>query len=159
MVKNDDNEHPTLLDMIKSRFCKEKEEKVPAKPKRTVKTIETLEEKRIAYYAGIENTNANVISQMLLDIGATETALPRKNKLCGLSILADNKTLAFKKAGAIFLEAYDAGAEVLIVENEACYEMMESNFSKIENVLGRKLIGLELILAEDFVTQISKVQA
>jgi len=159
MVKSDDNEHPTLLDMIKSRFCKEKEEKVMPKVKRTAKTIEALEEKNVAYYAGAQSDNENVISQMLLDMGSKEVQLSRKNKLCGLTLLDDNKTLALKKAGDIVLEAFDASAEVLVVEEKACYEMFTKNFSKIENLLGRKLIGIEIILAEDFATQVSTVEA
>ena len=159
MLKTEENEHPTLLDMIKNRFCKEKEEKVLTKAKRTAKTIEGLQDKHIAYYAGTKSDNENVISQIILDMGTKEIHFSRKNKLSGVSIVADNKTLALKKAGTTLLEAYDAGAEVLVVENEACYEMFNKHFSAIEHLIGRKMIGLELILAEDFVTQASSVAA
>ena len=92
-------------------------------------------------------------------MGTNEVQIARKNKLSGLSILADNKDLALKKAGTTLLEAYDNGAEVLVVEDEASYEMFVDHFSEIENVIGRKIIGLELISAEDFVAQASKVAA
>lgn len=159
MVKNDDNEHPSLLDMIKNRFCKEKEEKVVTKAKRATKTIEDLQDKHIAYYAGKQNENENIISQIILDMGTKEVVIARKYKLSGASLFADNKALALKKAGTTLLEAYDAGAEVLVVENEACYEMFADNFAEIENIMGRKMIGLELISSEDFVAQASTVAA
>jgi hypothetical protein len=159
MVKSDDNVHPSLLDMIKERFCKEKEEKVATKTQRATKTIEDLQNKHIAYYAGVQSDNENVISQIILDMDTKEVNISRKNKLSGLSILADNKALALKKAGTTLLEAYDMGAEVVVVENEACYEMFEEYFSDIENVVGRKMIGLDIISAEDFVAQASTVAA
>ena len=159
MVKTDENNHPSLLDMIKNRFSKEKEEKVVTKAKRVAKTIDALQDKHIAYYAGVKSDNENVISQIILDMGTKEVTIPRKNKLSGVSILTDNKALALKKAGTTLLEAYDMGAEVLVVENEACYEMFANNFSTIENIVGRKMIGLEIISAEDFVSQASTVEA
>ncbi|HFD14461.1 MAG TPA: hypothetical protein ENJ34_04065 [Epsilonproteobacteria bacterium] len=158
MAKKDENEHPSLLDMMKNRFCKEKEEKVVSKAKRTIKNIEDLERKHIAYYAGLKNENENVISQIILDMETKEVSITRKNKLSGVSIFEDNKTLALKKAGTTMLEAYDTGAEVLVVENEACYEMFENNFAQIEKVVGRKMIGLEIISADDFVAQASTVE-
>jgi len=159
MMNSDDNEHPSLLDMIKERFCKEKEEKVVTKTKRAAKAIEDLQDKHIAYYAGVKSDNENVISQIILDMGTKEVTIPRKNKLSGVSIFTDNKVLALKKAGTTLLEAYDRGAEVLVVENEACYEMFAKHFSTIENIVGRKMIGLEIISAEDFVAQASTVEA
>jgi len=159
MVKNDEHEYPSLLDMIKSRFGMESKKKAETQAKRETKIIENLQDKNIAYYAGKENKNENVISQIILDMGTNEVQIDRKNKLSGLSILADNKDLALKKAGTTLLEAYDTGAEVLVVEDEASYEMFVDYFSEIENVVGRKIIGLELIFAEDFVAQASKVAA
>ena len=158
MAKRDENEHPSLLDMMKNRFYKDKEEKVVSKAKRAAKTIEALERKHIAYYAGLKNENENVISQIILDMDTKEVSITRKNKLSGVSIFEDNKTLALKKAGTTMLEAYDTGAEVLVIENEACYEMFENNFTQIEKVVGRKMIGLEIISAEDFVAQASTVE-
>jgi len=158
MVKSKKNEHPSLLDMILDRFGMEIEKKSIVKPKRATKTIEDLHDKSIAYYAGREYKNEHIISQIILDMDTKEIPNARKNKLSGLSLLADNKTLALKKAGTTLLDAYDAGAEVVVVENEACYKMFEKHFSDIENVVGRKMGGLELISAEDFVIQASTVK-
>ena len=159
MVKSDENDHPSLFDMIKNRFCKEKEEKVLAQTSRTMKTVDGLQDRHIAYYAGLNGTNENVISQIILDMGTKEVLLARKNKLSGASILSDNKDLALKKAGAILLDAYDSGAEVLVVEDEATYEMLKLHFKEIENVLGRKLRGLEILLSEDFVANVATTEA
>ena len=160
MLKNDENDHPSLMDMIKSRFATGKEKNpVEKKPARTAKSIENIQDKTIAYYAGIKQENDSVISEIIEAMGAKEVHFSRKHKLSGLSILQDNKILALKKAGATLLDAYDSGAEVLVVEDEACYEMFESNFSAIENVIGRKMKDLELILAKDFVAQANTVSA
>jgi succinate dehydrogenase/fumarate reductase-like Fe-S protein len=159
MAKKDENEHPSLMELIKNRLGIEKEEKVVVKTKRAAKKVDDIENKYIAYYAGVKRDNEDVISQIIADLGAKEVTIARKNKLSGLSILEDNKTLALKKAGATLLEAYDAGAEVLVVENEACYEMFVTYFKEIENVVGRKIIGLELLSAEDFAAQVSTVNA
>ena len=158
MVKNDEDDHPSLLDMIKSRFCKEKEEKVSTKAAKQAKTIEDLAQKQIAYYAGPHSEHENVISQIMIDMDINEVVISRKNKRSGSSLLEDNKSLALKKAGVILLEAFDTGAEAVIIEDEASYEMCEKHFKEIEKILGRQMIGLELISSEDFVTQVSSVE-
>ena len=159
MAKKDKNEHPSLLELIKNRFCTEKEAKEVIVTKRAAKTIEDLQDKHIAYYAGVKSDNENVISQIIADLGTKEVTIARKNKLSGVSIFSDNKALALKKAGTTLLEAYDKGAEVLVIENEACYEMFVTHFKEIENVVGRKMIGLEIILSEDFAAQVTTVDA
>ncbi len=159
MAKSDDNEYPSILDMIKNRFCTKKEEKTLTKPTRKAQTIEALEDKTIAYYAGLDTDNETNISKLIVDMGTKEIRMSRKNKLSGVSILADNKALALKKAGTTLLDAYDAGAEVLIVEDEASYDMFITHFKSIENIIGRKMIGLELLLAKDFITQSNMIEA
>ena len=161
MSKSDESDaYPSLMDMIKNRLGVEKKEpKVTVKKKRDAKTIEGLENKTIAYYAGIKRDNEKVISQIISDLETREINITRKNKRCGLSILKDNKRLALKKAGAILLEAYDTGAEVLVVENETYYEMFEDHFQEIEKTVGRKIIGLELLSIEDFISQVRTLNA
>jgi len=159
MAKKDENEHPSLMEIIKNSLGLEKEDKVAVESKRAVKMIDDIDNTYIAYYAGGKSDNENVISQIIADLETKEVTIARKNKLSGLSILEDNKTLALKKAGATLLEAYDAGAEVLVVENEACYVMFETYFKEIEAVMGRKMIGLDLISSEDFASQIQTVNA
>lgn len=160
MVKNaNENEHPSLLDMIKARLGMQREPKEaqPVKRERTVKHIENLSQKRIAYHAGLSTSDSFRLLTEELEIHAVKA--DRTHKLSGLSILEDNPTLAFKKAGATLLNAFDAGAEVLVVENPATYDMFVNHFSKIEKTVGRKMIGLELITTANFVQQLSAIEA
>lgn len=159
MVQTPDNEHPSLLEMIKARFCSEKEEKVETKPARTAVSIENLPEKRIAYCAGTATGNEADISKSIASLGSTEVSIERRNKLLGYTLLKENKVLALTKAGTTLLEAYDAGAEVLLIEDEASYDMIAKHFAQIENIMGRKMRGLELQLASDFLAQTSKAAA
>ena len=158
MVKSSDNEHPSLLEMIKERFMKTTDAPIPKKEvKRESITIEGLVEKQIAYYAG--NSDNTAMYQLLEKSNIATVSFSRAHKLSGLSIVDDNKTLAFMKAGTTLLEAFDAGAEVVVIEDNATYDMMQNNFSTIENTIGRKMIGLELITAEDFMVQLDTVNA
>jgi len=160
MTKNDDSAHtPSLLDMIKSKFFKNKQDIESLEKTNTItdKTIDNLEEKNIAYNAGITKERKKLISQMIIDIGAKEINTKRVHKLSGLSLLKENKNLAYKKAGATLLDAYDSGAEVLIIEDTETYNMIEMHFSEIENTIGRKIIGLEIISSNDFIAQSSTI--
>ena len=49
----------------------------------------------------------------------------------------------------ILLDALDSGADVLIVENRADYEMFTKNLKAIESGIGRD-IKLKIVLASDF---------
>jgi hypothetical protein len=162
MIKNDDNasDEFSLLERIKARFGNQ-EEKIAStfstkqNPNHT--KIDNITDKRVAYYAGnIDNT---AMYQLLEESDITTINFSREHKLAGLSILEDNPTLAFKKAGVTLLDAFDSGAEVVVIEDNAMYDMMKNHFSTIEGVIGRKMIGLELISAEDFVEQLSTITA
>jgi hypothetical protein len=159
MVKDNSSEHPSLLDMIKSRFFNTKEEAKNSKPKTQRNTIEIkdIEAKQVAYYAG-NSKNTDVLEQ-ISNRGMASVNFSRTHKLSGVTLIEDNKNLAFKKAGATLLDAFDAGAEVLIVEDEASYMMFKKYFKAIENTIGRKIIGLELISSKDFMTQTNIISA
>ncbi|NOR56119.1 MAG: hypothetical protein GQ531_07900 [Sulfurovum sp.] len=159
MTQTSDNEHPSLMEMIKERFCSKKEEKVVEKPTRTALSIENLQDKRIAYCAGTNTDNESTISEIITSFDSKEVCITRRNKLLGASLLNDNKTLALTKAGTTLLEAYDNGAEVLVIEDEASYDMIAKHFADIENVMGRKMRGLEVQLSSNFVAQAAKVAA
>lgn len=149
-------EGPSLCAQLISRFSKKEEKEVEVVvPKRAVETIENLEEKQVAHYYGSASHEA--IHKLIAELGMRGIHFPRANKLSGLSLLDDNKGLAFKKAGAIILNAFDAGAEVLIVEDVDVLDMFKNNFAAIEKTVGREIIGLELISAEDFIAQVSTV--
>lgn len=146
---------PSLCSKLIARFSKKKEE--AAAPKRAAETIDDLGSKQVAHYFGLGSHSA--MHELIREKGMKGIHFSRANKLCGLGILEDNKELAFKKAGAILLDAFDRGAEVLVVEDPAALDMFKKHFSAIENTVGRKMIGLELILAEDFVAQVNAVEA
>ena len=148
----------SLIERIKARFTEEKKTSVKQTPlpqKRTPVQIENIREKRVAYYAGASDNKG--VYQLLKASGMDTIDFSRAHKLSGVTLLADNKRLAFKKAGATLLDAFDAGAEVLIIEDNATYDMMQKYFSRIENVIGREIMGLELIRAEDFILQLESL--
>jgi len=157
LAKNDDNdEHPSLLDIIKASFSNKKDEKdekiILAKPRVDVE-VEALEEKHIAYYAGTHTGNERNISKAIKSLGTKEIHFSRKHKLSGLSIVQENKKLALHKAGATLLDACDAGAEVLVIEDEETFDMFQRYFSDIEKTIGRKINDLELTTAKGFILQ------
>ncbi len=153
MVKPE--EGPSLCARLMERFSKKEAE--VAVPKRAAETIENLEEKQIAHYHGPASHDS--IHKLIADRGMKGVHFSRSGKLAGLGILEENKDLAFKKAGAILLDAYDHGAEVLVVEDIDVLDMFKKNFSAIEKTIGRKMIGLELISANDFVSQLNSIAA
>ena len=150
---------PSLCSQIIAHFTKkEKEEaKAPVPVPRKRITIKDLEEKQVAHYAGLASHAQ--MHAFIAEKGMKGIHFSRAHKLSGLSLLDDNRELAFKKAGATLLDAYDAGAEVIIVEDPAVLDMFINNFSSIENTIGRKMIGLELLSTEDFMAQFSTVAA
>jgi len=154
MSKEEPNDAPSLLDMFKEKFCKEKESNKNSKEsdivERNIKNIEDLEDKYIAYYPG---NSTKTITTIIDSLGAVEKSFSRAHKLSGASILEDNKTLALKKAGTTLLDAYDSGVELLVVEDEASYKMFTSEFKNIEKIVGRKMINFELLFIEDFMAQ------
>ena len=150
---------PSLCSKFMTRFFHKNEEKQesPTTIERRFTTIENLNEKQVAYYAGPRGqTDMHIY---ISHAGLKEIHFSRSHKRSGLSILKENKHLAFKKAGATLLDAYDAGAEVMIVEDFEVYTMFLENFSQIEKVVGRKMIGLELIGSKDFMAQINSITA
>jgi hypothetical protein len=162
MLTHDDNEHPSLLDMLRTRFGKAKgnqENNIVLQKPRVDKDVEALEYKHIAYYAATYSRNEAKISQLIRGLGTKEVHFSRKNKLSGLSLLKDNKNLALQKAGATLLDAYDSGAEVLVVEDEACLEMFQTYFKQIEKTVGRKMQDLDLISAKGFILQSQAITA
>ncbi len=148
---------PSLCSLLIARFTKKEEEetKTPAPLTRKSITIEDLEEKHVAHYAGLASHDA--MHALIGKMGLNGIHFPRAHKLSGLALLEDNKDLAFKKAGATLLDAFDAGAEVLVVEDVDLLDMFMENFSSIEKTIGRKMIGLELMSTEDFMKQVSPV--
>jgi len=117
-----------------------------------------IENRQIAYYAGLANDNSNTINEKIMQSNSKVINFSRANKLSGLSLLEDNKTLAYKKAAATLLDALDMGAEVLIVEEQKLFDMFKNNLESIVKTIGRD-IDMELISAKDFITQTNLIAA
>ncbi|MDQ7047000.1 MAG: hypothetical protein Q9M39_05055 [Sulfurovum sp.] len=148
---------PSLCSQLIAKFFKKEQEETeaptPIVRKRII--IENLREKQVAHYAGLASHDE--MHALIAKMGMKEIHFSRAHKLSGLAILDDNKDLALKKAGATLLDAYDSGAEVLVVEDVDVLDMFIENFSSIEKIIGRKIIGLELMPTEDFMAQVSTV--
>lgn len=150
---------PSLCSQLMSRFLQkdQKDQSITTPLKRDKRIIETIDTKRIAHYTGLASHIE--MHTFIAQSGLKEVHFTRSHKLSGLSILEDNKELALKKAGTTLLDAYDSGVEVLVVEDNATLDMFLKYFPEIENRVGRKMIGLELISSEDFITQLTPLPA
>ncbi len=143
---------PSFMDKLAIRLAEKtdallkKEEKEP--------TVVSVEGKQIAYYAGAVTENMESVTQKI----EKPISFSRVQKLSGLSLLNDSPKLAYTKAGTTLLDALDSGAQVLIVEEQEVYEMFKNNFKAIETTMGRD-IDLELISTEDFLSQVSSIEA
>ncbi|MDD2450793.1 MAG: hypothetical protein PHU67_02640 [Sulfurovum sp.] len=138
----------TLLAKLTGKGKKEEEKAAPQK--RVPQTIGTIAGKKTAYYSGMDVINSTMIED-IQKAGAKAVRFERETKGSGTTLLEDNRRLALTKAGTNLLDAFDHGAEVLIVENEDDFEMFTKHHKEIESVMGRE-IGLEFILASDFLS-------
>lgn len=147
MVKPSETDTPSFMDMLSTRFAEKKaaflkkEEKEP--------TVVSIEGKQIAYYAGAVTGNTDSINEKIIKADSKVVSFSRASKLSGLSLLEDNKTLAYTKAATTLLDALDSGAQLLIVEEQEVHDMFKNNFANIEKTIGRD-IDLELISSADF---------
>jgi succinate dehydrogenase/fumarate reductase-like Fe-S protein len=139
----DEENPPSLCSRIGSIFSKKETTNIKAyTSKRTAKKTDVLTAKQVGYYGG--NAKATEIK---------EISFSKSNKLCGLGVLNKNKDLALTKAGAILLDAYDSGVEVLVVEDINALAMFRKYFSAIEKRTGREMKDLVLISADEFMAQ------
>ncbi len=156
MVKPSETDTPSFMDTIATRFTEKKDAFLKKEEKED--TVVNIEGKQIAYYAGSVAGKTADIHEKITQEDSKIISFSRVNKLSGLSLLEDNKTLAYTKAATTLLDALDSGAQVLIVEKKEVYDMFRNNFADIEKTIGRD-IDLELISAEDFITQTTSVEA
>ena len=146
LIKPEKGRSPlAFLMSIFSKPKKEASENEMIQNNRKAILIEDLEDKTISFYGKSVEASQRVFN------------ISRAHKLAGLGIIDDNRTLALHKAGAILLEAYDAGVEVLVVEDIAILDMFLKHFKEIESTIGRKMIGLELMSTDDFVAQMHHI--
>ena len=139
---------PSLLAKLMHKFINSND----SMPKREVVTVENLENKHVAYYAG--SCSNSLVKDAISNSAVREIIFSRSHKLSGDSLMQHSKNMAMQKAGATLLDAFDSGAEVLVVEDINTLDMFNKEFKHIENSVGRK-IRLELISSEDFLKQTS----
>ncbi|MEA3490766.1 MAG: hypothetical protein U9R27_02610 [Campylobacterota bacterium] len=142
------HKNPSIIDNLVVQFT-EKKDKLLKKEEREP-AFETVEGKQIAYYAGAVTGNRESMYDKIAKANSTVVPFSRANKLSGLSIIDENKTLAYTKAATTLLDALDSGAQVLIVEEQKAYDMFRKNLNDMEKTIGRD-IRLELISSEDFI--------
>ncbi len=152
MVKPSETDTPSFMDTLTTRFAEKKDAFL--KKEKEEPTVVTVEGKQIAYYAGAVTGKTESMHEKIENL----VLFSRANKFSGLSLLEDSQQLAYTKAGTTLLDALDSGAQVLIVEEQEVYEMFNDHFADIEKTMGRD-IDLELITAEDFLTQTTSVEA
>ena len=138
---------PSFMDNLAARFTEKKDAYLKKEEEKT--TVVSIEGKQIAYYAGTVTGKTDSMHQKIIQADSKVVSFSRANKLSGLSLLEDNKTLAYTKAATTLLDALDSGAQVLIVEEQEVYDMFKNNFANIEKTIGRD-IDLELISSADF---------
>jgi len=148
MVKS--SKEASIVDAIASHFASKKDEFFKKDELEIV--ADNIEGKQIAYYAGAVQGKKDSINEKILHVGSKVVSFSRENRLSGLSIIEDNKTLALTKAATTLLDALDSAAEVLVVEEKDVYNMFKKNFANMEKTLGRD-IDLKLILAKDFLAK------
>jgi len=156
MVKAPKLDNPSLMDKLAARFSEKKDDFL--KKEKEEPTVVTVEGKQIAYYAGAVTGKTADMHEKIVQADSKVVSFSRANKLSGLSLLEDNRQLAYTKAATTLLDALDSGAQVLIVEEQELFDMFTNRLSALEKTIGRD-IDIELISAEDFIAQVNTVEA
>jgi len=103
-----------------------------------------FEDFHVAFYAGsfeCENLEEvqNEAENLLTAIGAKVVKFASAGSSDGFDIVAANSTIAYKKAGNIVLDAYDSGAEILVVDSKESHFMMDQLVKKCACETGRDI--------------------
>jgi succinate dehydrogenase/fumarate reductase-like Fe-S protein len=98
----------------------------------------------VAFYAGSFDCDAlvevNKEAQNLLSaLGANVVNFASSDDADGFDIAPYNENIAFKKAGNIALDAFDSGADILVVDNRESHFMMDQSVKKCEKATGRDI--------------------
>ena len=104
----------------------------------------SFEDFQVAFYVGsFECENLSEVQseaeKLLTAIGAKVVKFARTDSADGFDIVHSNSAIAYKKAGNIALDAYDSGAEILVVDNKESHFMMDQLVKKCECETGRDI--------------------
>ncbi len=104
-----------------------------------IPTLESLKDINVALYFADED-----VKSRLKEFGANIVEFSKSKKLAGQTLLEVNPKMAFKKGGAVLLDAMDSAAEILICAKDEDAKYFRENFGNFEKVAGRE-IYLEII--------------
>jgi len=99
---------------------------------------------KVAFYAGdfaCENI-AEVkqsAKEVLEAIGAQVVDFAASTKGDGFDIVGAERSIAYKKAGAIVFDAFDSGAEILVVDSKETHYMIDKCKKEVERAVGRDI--------------------
>jgi hypothetical protein len=98
----------------------------------------------VAFYAGNFECEhlAEVKSEakkVLEAIGAKVIEFGNCDTADGFDIVSYNDTIAYKKAANIVLDAFDSGAEILVVDNQETHFMLDQCVKEAQKVIGRDI--------------------
>ncbi len=99
---------------------------------------------KVAFYSGSFACDAldeveTYVRRTLETIGATPLHFSRERYADGFDIVDTNPEIAFVKAGQIVLDAFDSGADILVVDNRESHFMFDQNRAALEKAAGRDI--------------------
>jgi heterodisulfide reductase subunit B len=99
---------------------------------------------KVAFYAGdfaccdIAEVKQNA-KEVLEAIGAQVVDFAASTKGDGFDIVGAERSIAYKKAGAIIFDAFDSGAEILVVDSKETHYMIDKCKKEVERAVGRDI--------------------
>jgi succinate dehydrogenase/fumarate reductase-like Fe-S protein len=88
---------------------------------------------------GVAVYGTNEFKESVKKRGFVVTNFAMQNKKCGISMVESNEKMALLKAGKLLADAYDSGANILVVEDSKLLNFFKDNIGKIERVLNRDI--------------------
>ncbi|MBU1666825.1 hypothetical protein KKC13_00255 [bacterium] len=121
---------------------------------------DSLEGANIALYTGNKTSNDLIekVKAEVKEVAAHFVDFGMSTKLAGQTIMNSHAELAHLKAGAMFLDALDSGADILVVSDDSDLAIFRSAIARCEREVGRD-IELKLISMETFNALKEKTEA
>ena len=109
--------------------------------------ISSLEGRNVAFYAGNNEMSQGIVESTLEQIaskGATPIRFDMSCKLAGQTLVNTHPKMAYLKMGAMLLQAFDNGADILVVSSEEDTSLFQKCLGYCEKVTQRD-IKLDII--------------
>lgn len=99
---------------------------------------------KVAFYVGSftcqDMAEVEIEAKKLLEaIGAEVVEFTSARVGDGFDIVADDSAVAYKKAGRIVFDAFDSGAEILVVDSKESHFMIDQSKKAVERAIGRDI--------------------